>query len=205
MRAQIGAMAILTLLTAGAAAAQQLVMAGGAATGSITVSGGSTLRSWSCDVTRFEASVRAPSATAGATLPSGGERASFAIPVNAIDCRNRTMNGHLREALRGGDHPEIGFELASYTVTGESTLLGEGTLTVAGRPTPIRVEASYTRGEGTLRVQGQKALLMTELGVEPPTLMFGTLKVHDRITIAFDLVIQQSAVTLAALSAASGR
>lgn len=205
MRRQIGAVAILTLLTAAAADAQQLAMAGGAATGSITVSGGSTLRSWSCDVTRFEASVRAPSSTATAVMPSGRERASFAIPVNAIDCRNRTMNGHLREALGGDDHPEIEFDLSSYTVTGENTLLGEGTLTVAGRATPIQVEASYSRGDGTLRVQGQKTLLMTELGVEPPTLMFGTLKVHDRITIAFDLVIQQSAVTLAALTSASGR
>lgn len=193
------------LITAGAEA-QQYTMAGGAATGRITISGGSTVRSWSCDVTQFDATVRTTSADGRIqSMPNGNERASFAIPVAGIDCRNRTMNGHLRNALNGDDHPQIRFELSGYTITGDSTMTARGSLTVSGRTTPIEVQAGFVPGEGTLRVQGQKALRMTELGVQPPTLMLGTLKVHDQITIGFDLVIRQSAVTLAALSAAGGR
>lgn len=189
----------LALATATPAATQQYSMAGGAATGRITISGGSTLRSWSCDVTRFDATVR--SSDSVTELPSGRESASFAIPVNGIDCRNGTMNGHLREALHGEEHPDVRFELTRYTLGTGNTLRAQGSLTVAGRTTPIEVEATYTRGEGTLQVVGRKTLRMSELGVEPPTLMFGTLRVHDPITIAFDLVIRQSAVTLAALHA----
>ena len=196
-------LATALLLAATPATAQQYAMAGGAATGRITVSGGSTLRSWSCDVTRFDAEVRSP--TASEPLPSGSEQASFSIPVAGIDCRNGTMNGHLREALRGERHPNIRFDLTRYTLVAGNTLRAQGNLTIGGRTTPVEVDATYEAGTGTLRVAGQKTLRMTELGVEPPTLMFGTLKVHDPITIAFDLVIRQSAVTLAALSAAGGR
>jgi polyisoprenoid-binding protein YceI len=178
-------------------------MANGAATGRITISGGSTVRSWSCDVTQFEATVRSQGSVEA--MPSGRERASFQIPVSDIDCRNRTMNGHLREALRGEDHPNIAFELVSYTVVDGATLRARGTLTVGGRATPIEIDATYNPADGALRVQGQKVLRMTALGVEPPTLMMGTLKVHDPVTIVFDLVIRQSAVTLAANSAAGGR
>jgi hypothetical protein len=84
-------------------------------------------------------------------------------------------------------------------------LLGQPDLTVGGRATPIEIDATYNPADGALRVQGQKVLRMTALGVEPPTLMMGTLKVHDPVTIVFDLVIRQSAVTLAANSAAGGR
>ena len=204
MRSNLKRTALLFLLIAAPLGAQQqYTMANGAATGRITISGGSTVRSWSCDVTRFDATVRSPGAIEA--LPSGRERASFDIPVAGIDCRNRTMNGHLREALRGDDHPNIAFELTSYTLTDESTLQARGTLTVGGRSTPIELVATYTPGTGTLRVQGEKVLRMTALGVEPPTLMLGTLKVHDPVTIGFDLVIRQSAVTLAARNAAGGR
>lgn len=201
MRSFIKRTAVLCLLVAAPVGAQQQYsMANGAATGRITISGGSTVRSWSCDVTRFDATVR--SAGSVEAMPSGRERASFEIPVNGIDCRNRTMNNHLREALHGDDHPSIVFELRSYTLVDGTTLRAQGMLTVGGRATPIEVEAAYVPGNGTLRVQGAKTLRMTALGVQPPTLMLGTLKVHDPVTIAFDLVIRQDAITLAALSAA---
>lgn len=193
-------LATALLLATAPALAQQYAMAGGAATGRITISGGSTLRSWSCDVTRFDAEVRTTAQSE--PLPSGGEQASFSIPVAGIDCRNGTMNGHLREALHGERHPNIRFELTRYTLGAGNTLRAQGSLTIAGRTTPVEVEAIYEPGTGTLRVAGEKTLRMTELGVEPPRLMLGTLKVHDPVTIAFDLVIRQSAVTLAALSAA---
>lgn len=193
----------LAALVATASADPIYTYMGGAATGTITISGGSTLRDWSCDVTEFDAAVESTGAVA--VLPSGRERASFDIPVAGIDCRNRTMNNHMRNALRGDDHPMIRFDLDGVRVVGDAALVGTGRLTIGGRTTPITVDASYTRGDGTLRVQGEKPLVMTELGVRPPTLMLGTLKVHDRITIAFDLVIRQSAVTLAASGPAAGR
>ena len=204
MRRQLtGAALLLLCASAPISSQQQYTMANGAATGRITVSGGSTVRSWSCDVTRFDATVRSPGAVEA--MPNGRERASFEIPVSGIDCRNRTMNNHLREALHGEDHPSIVFELRSYTLVDGTTLRAQGTLTVAGRATPIEIDASYAPGDGTLRVQGAKTLRMTSLGVQPPTLMLGTLKVHDPVTIGFDLVIRQDAITLAALGAAGAR
>ena len=204
MRKHITSVALLTLLAATAVGAQEYAYAGGAASGTITLAGGSTVRDWSCAVTAFDASVRSP---AGVTspMPNGQESAAFNIPVNGIDCRNRTMNNHLRDALNAEDHAEIRFALSRYTIIDATTIRAQGNLTVSGRTTPIEVVATYTANEETLRIQGSKELRMTELGVRPPTLMLGTLKVHDPVVITFDLTIRQSAVTLAALDAARGR
>lgn len=205
MTKRITTLATLALLAAATTTgAQQYAFAGGAATGNISVSGSSTVRDWSCAVTTFDAAVRSPASVAQ-PMPNGQESASFTIPVNGIDCRNRTMNNHLREALRGERHPNIQFALTRYTIVDGATLRAQGNLTIGGRTTPIEVVAAYASSAEELRIQGSKELRMTELGVEPPTLMLGTLKVRDSITIAFDLTIRQSAVTLAALHAAGGR
>ena len=45
-------------------------------------------------------------------------------------------------------------------------------------------------GEGTLRVTGTHELRMTEYGLKPPTLMLGSMKVGDKVTVAFDLLLK---------------
>ena len=42
---------------------------------------------------------------------------------------------------------------------------------------------------GTLRVRGSKPVDMTQWGVQPPSLMMGTMKVNRAATIHFDVVL----------------
>ena len=185
-------MAVLALLTFGAGAA----MAAGdpPERGSrLTISGGSTLRSWSCSTSSVRGAVQTVSGagTSIAALPAGTYDVALTIPVSSIDCRNGTMNGHLRRALRGERNPEIRFELSRYTVDEAGQVSADGNVTVAGRTTPIRLEAAVGPAPEGVRAAGRVQLRMSELGVEPPTLMLGTLKVHDPITIEFDVYLAQ--------------
>lgn len=187
---RVGTMAALALLTLGAGTA----MAAGdppERTSRLTISGGSTVRSWSCSTGNVRGVVRTISggATSIAQLPAGTYQVALTIPVSSIDCRNGTMNGHLRRALRAERNPEIRFELERYTVNGAGQVSAEGNVTVAGRTTPIRLDAAVTPAPEGVRAAGRVQLRMTELGVEPPTLMLGTLKVHDPITIVFDVYL----------------
>jgi hypothetical protein len=62
---------------------------------------------------------------------------------------------------------------------------------MAGAEKPISVELTAKRGAaGTWQVTGSKTLLMTEWGIKPPSLMLGTMKVRDPVTIRFDLVLE---------------
>ena len=163
----------------------------------LTISGGSTVRAWSCSTATIRGGVRTvagSSGTAIADLPAGTHQVVLTIPVSSIDCRNGTMNGHLRRALREERNPEIRFEMSRYTVSAAGQVSAEGSVTVAGRTTPIRVNATVEPAPEGARATGQVQLRMTQLGVEPPTLMMGTLKVHDPITIEFDVYLAQSEV-----------
>ena len=38
-------------------------------------------------------------------------------------------------------------------------------------------------------MKGARAIKMSEYGVKPPTLILGTMKVRDQVTVSFDLVL----------------
>jgi hypothetical protein len=154
----------------------------------VTVAGTSTVRSWSCTATAFDASVTAAGVDA-AGVASGGAVATaarFVVPVGALDCRNGTMNDHLRKALKAAEHPQVVFAIADYALAGGDARL-RGTLRIAGQDVPVVVVAQVTAEGDALRVRGTHVVEMATWGVKPPTLMLGTLKVGPAVTVAFDL------------------
>ncbi|HUF13947.1 MAG TPA: YceI family protein [Longimicrobiales bacterium] len=188
-------MAALALLAFGAGA-EVLAQDPPGTASRLTINGGSTLRSWSCSTANVQGRVSGQGSSI-AELAAGTHQVALTIPVASIDCRNGTMNGHLRRALRAQRQPEIRFELDSYEVDAAGQVQAEGQLSVGGRTTPVRLSATVVPAPAGLRASGRVALRMTELGVEPPSLMLGTLKVHDRITIEFDVYLAQGQLVAA--------
>lgn len=164
------------------------------------VDGTSTVRDYTCKATTLQgsiaAAVPAPALEIG-SLDGAIRSVDVTVPVQALECGNGTMNGHLRNALKATEHPAVHFRLSQYDVTpsGESvgTVKLVGTLSIAGEEKPVTLDASVScEGNGQVRVKGSKEILMSEYGVKPPTLMMGTLKVKDRVVVNFDVVLKQS-------------
>lgn len=161
------------------------------------VDGGSTVRSWTCGTERFDGTVAyTPSATSLRIeeLQGAVRTVDLRIPIAGLDCGNGQMDGHMRDALQMEDHPDIRFRMGGYAVTpvqAGARVDMRGDLTIAGRTLARSVPATVTRLEnGNLRVQGSVPLDMTEFGVRPPRLMFGTLRVHDDVVVNFDLILE---------------
>ncbi len=160
----------------------------------IWIEGTSTVRKFSCTTSSFEATPR-PAPAPTAPLASAVQSVDVRVPVNSLSCGNGTMEEHLRKALKAEQNPEIRFELKSYTV-GEKTAEGtavtaEGVMTIAGTSKPVELTGTVTPTATGLRVQGSTPLRMTEFGVKPPSLMLGTLKVADAITVHYDVVLER--------------
>jgi polyisoprenoid-binding protein YceI len=149
--------------------------------------GTSNVRSFSCAAKKLDLDI---AATPGAAPSALVKSASLVIPVGSIDCSNGTMNGHMREALKAEKNPTITWKMSSYTVEGTSVEIS-GTLTIAGKENPIVLRGTGVAENGTVTLKGTKLLKMTDYGVKPPSLMFGTMKVADAVTVSFDLVLNQ--------------
>jgi polyisoprenoid-binding protein YceI len=150
------------------------------------IEGTSTVKSFSCTATKVDVSVAAEPGSAPGDLV---QSASLVVPVSALDCRNDTMNGHMRKALKATPTSTIAWILDSYRVDGTNVVMN-GRLTIAGKENPIELRATGTaESNGTIRLKGSTKFKMTEYGVKPPTLMMGTMKVGDLVTVGYDLVL----------------
>ena len=150
------------------------------------VEGTSTVKSFSCAATKVDVSVLAEPGSAPSDLV---QSASLVVPVSALDCRNDTMNGHMRKAIKADKHSTIAWTMSSYRVEGTSVVMN-GRLTIAGRENPVELRATGTAdNSGVIRLKGSTKLKMTDFGVKPPSLMMGTMKVGDAITVGYDLVL----------------
>lgn len=186
------------VLPAMAQAQESELKLGAQAASKLWVEGTSSVRDWKCDATKVEASVTGaavPAAASAKEVGAAAKRAVLTIPVAELDCRNGTMNGHMRKALKADANKTIQYRIATWEVTprGEdsATVKTSGTLALAGEEKPLSVELAAKRATaGTWHLKGSKTIQMTEWGVKPPSLMLGTMKVRDPVTIRFDLVLE---------------
>jgi polyisoprenoid-binding protein YceI len=156
----------------------------------VWVSGTSTVRAWRCESAQVSGT-----ADAGSTeiAQIGQARGEITIPVSTLDCRNGTMNGHMRTALKAQQSPTIRFRATSVRVTpagAEGTVVMTGQLTIAGQTRDVTVNGTAAREGSGLRVRGTEQVTMTDFGIQPPRLMAGTMRVHPPVTVGFDVVLR---------------
>ena len=160
------------------------------------IEGTSTVRDFKCTSTALQATVDAGADAVRAVLT--GNKAvngvQLVVPVKTLECGNGTMNSHMLEALKEKEHTEISFKLVSYElVKGDSAEKGtlNGVLNINGTDQTIALPVTLVAGAGgALRVTGKYELNMKDYGVKPPSLMLGTMKVREKVTVNFDLLLK---------------
>ena len=115
--------------------------------------------------------------------------ASLTVPVGQLECGDKTMNEHMRKALKAATNPQITWKMTSYDVQGANVVIN-GRLTIAGKENAIELRGSGSAENGTIRFKGSKQFNMTEYGVKPPSLMLGTMKVDEKVKVSFDLLLK---------------
>lgn len=163
----------------------------------IWVKGTSTVRGFECQAGEFSAQVASAGEDAVAAVLAGEQGVAgveVTIAAEKLDCRNGTMNGHMLKAIKATQHPTITFKLSGYDLdkASESVKVAlRGTLSLGGVEKEITIDATATPGpDNTLQVVGAYDLSMKDFGLKPPSLMLGTMKVHDKLNVNFDLLLR---------------
>ncbi|MCY7379482.1 MAG: YceI family protein [Gemmatimonadaceae bacterium] len=163
----------------------------------IWVEGTSTIKAFECKVPEFTISVKGTGAGAVSEVLAGekGVRTvELSVPAAKIECGNGTMNEHMRTALKVKENPTISFALASYDVAkGPSGVKGSmrGSLALGGAKHPIDISAVATdAGNGAMRIVGGYEVALSAYDLKRPSLMFGRIKVGDKVQVKFDFVFK---------------
>jgi hypothetical protein len=169
------------------------------AQGTVTIEGTATIYGeWSC---KGDADVKV---TPGDALPAvpgfpGGVQATLVtVTVKNIDCGDGTMNKHMRKALKEKDFPTIQFKTDKYVLNDSGDVVKAlGKLTIAGFTNNVELDASLANSNEShgFRAEGKVDIQMEDYKVKPPSLLFGTLKVANDVSIKYSANITPSGKT----------
>lgn len=161
------------------------------------IEGSSTIRSFSCQVPEFTLTVNADGTGAVAAVLAGQKAVKtveLTVPAAKMECGNGRMNEHMLKAVKAEENPTIRFTLASYDVAKAGDGVAgtmRGTLALGGAQHPIDVSAVATdAGNGAMHIVGGYEVALSAFDLERPSLMFGRIKVGDKIQVKFDLVLK---------------
>ena len=157
----------------------------------ISLKGTSTLHDWE---------MKAATGTSEAEFTVGDDgnitslsKLSFTLPAVNLKSGRTVMDKNTYKALKTRANPNISFVLTSATVTAEGNnnylLNCNGRLTIAGstKATDLVATARYNPSDKSFTVTGVKKMKMTDYDVKPPTVMLGTIKTGNDISIAYNL------------------
>ncbi len=128
------------------------------------------------------------------------QNARLGMTTRKFNCRNGKMDRDLQKALLAEQHPKIIIDLLEAqhkqgdlknSESGWFDVEARVNLTITGVTKEKRIKAQARRiSDNQFALKGSEAIQMTEFGIDPPTAMFGLIKVNDLITFHFDLTIQ---------------
>jgi YceI-like protein len=171
------------------------------------IEGGSTVHDWESRTTQptlkllrdVSAADAADVAALDAWLRAGNLRGlELGVPLSTMHShKGSTLDKNMLKALKADKNPEITFSLTQARVgepSGDSIRVSaDGVLRVAGRERPITVAGRLVRSEAGVWLNGSHGLRMSEYDVKPPTMMMGTIRVRDSVSVHFNLLLAPGA------------
>jgi polyisoprenoid-binding protein YceI len=127
-------------------------------------------------------------------LRAGGMRGlELGVPLAAMRSGKPALDRNMLRALRAAEFPEIRFRLTRSRVDDQPgdtvAVTADGVLSVAGHERDVTVAGRLVRSGAGVWLEGTHALRMSEYDVKPPTMMLGTLRVHDPVVVHFRLLL----------------
>ena len=161
------------------------------------VKGTSSVRAWECQAPVFTTNFFATGEGALGRVLAGEKSIDsviVSIPSATLDCRNGTMTGHMKKAIKVTEFDSITFAVKDYALAAADsgmTVSLNGSVTLGGVTKDVTIIAMAKAGpEGMLQLTGKHELSMKDYGLKAPSLMLGTMKVHDKVTVGFDLLLK---------------
>lgn len=117
----------------------------------------------------------------------------FTLLAKTLKSGHSLMDKNTYKALNTDKNPNISFALTSANITPLEGNMYQlkclGKLTIAGftRETELLANGKYNTADKSFVVTGSKKFKMTDYEVKPPTVMMGTIKTGNDITVSYNL------------------
>jgi polyisoprenoid-binding protein YceI len=160
---------------------------------SVTISGTSTLHDWTEHSNMGSA---AASFAISNDKITGLSSLTFTVPAKSIKSDHKSMDAQTYKALNADKYANINYVLSSATVTPvDATTFSvktKGRLTIAGTTRETEVTGTARlNADHSIVVTGSKKFKMTDFNVKPPSVMLGSVKAGNDLTVSYNLNLHQ--------------
>lgn len=128
---------------------------------------------------------------------SGGASLSGVINLETegIDCQNTLITNGFMETVKADEYPDIRISLLSLQKDSRQpeaqTIKGMVEISMAGVSRKYPLSSKLEKlDEGKAYLQGQQSLRLSDFGLQPKPKLLGMIKVDDRVSVDFQLIIQ---------------
>lgn len=125
---------------------------------------------------------------------------SIHLEVDNFDCQNRVMNNDFKNTLDYSNHPEIRVEFIDLKErrTMGNTRMAEGwvAITIVGKTRKYHIKSELELLDDHYSIlRGKQIFTFSDFGLTPPQKGLGLVRVDDKLTVSFELILEQSALT----------
>jgi hypothetical protein len=117
------------------------------------------------------------------------------VPVASLHSEKSGLDKNMWKDLKADKFPAIQFHMTHYTVAPHGSALdslevhADGTLNIAGRERSVTLVGHTHADAGGVWLDGFRGLRMTDYDIQPPTMMLGTMRVADSVTVRYHLLL----------------
>lgn len=117
---------------------------------------------------------------------------SIKLRASSFDCGKRAINRDMQKTLKAEEFPFLEIGLKSVEIADELPFSATLRITIAGKTRLDNILiTSFSSTERGISFSGNGPVLLSNYDLEPPSALFGLVKVDDEIDIRFDLIIEQ--------------
>ena len=160
----------------------------------VTIYGKTNVNKYQCTIGRYSGSdtlVITAERGKGAYFKKGLAK----LNAREFDCNMAAITKDFAETIQAKKYPDIKIEFSSFErapefESTEENFNGKLTITLADVAVPCEVRCSIVKDEKNLiHLRGRRLFRFSDFNLEPPTKMMGLVKVHEKITVNFHLVL----------------
>ncbi len=115
-------------------------------------------------------------------------RGSVEVSVIALQSPNKKRDLDMVETMESEKYPIAIYLFQSVTQANDAYLI-QGALTLHGVTKDVNITATLNELNNSVKLTGNTSILMTDFGIEPPTLFF--FSVRDQVDLHIDVVFDK--------------
>jgi polyisoprenoid-binding protein YceI len=169
--------------------AQTLKMAGSS---KVWIDGTSTLHDWKTSCKGTTGTFTIPETVFGAKTGDNVDlKTSIVVPVKMISHEKEDLVENLQEAMEADKFPTVKYTVTQASIVSsdatKAVLKTTGKLNIHGIEKVVSFNVNLVKTASGMEVKGVANVNMKDHGIDPPTMMLGTIKTGKDVRIGFDM------------------